>query len=269
MKLLRRLRRATRTDATLHAHGAVRRALSRDPRCLFISAMPKSGSSFLSYALAELTGYSHAYCAYAYDRTEQEIYLPKVIDAYGRGTVVQQHVRANGPNLEILRDFGIRPVVLVRNLFDVVVSVRDHLVKESLTNFPSTYVSEQFLEFGEEHQLDFVVAFVVPWYLGFYVSWWDAERHGALPFDWAVYDEIVDDWPGAVRQILGSRGFERSHGEVAAAIEKLRGEGHRRVRINQAVKNRGQAALTPRQRDTILSLTRFYPGVDFGRIGLR
>ncbi len=268
MRVMRRLRQLTRSQGGLSAYRAARRAWHAESRCIFIAAMPKSGSSFLSYALAELTGYPHAYCAYDYDRTEQELYLPKVIDVYGRGSVVQQHVRANEPNLAIFRDFGIRPVVLVRNLFDVVVSVRDHLRDESLTNFPSAYVSEEFRAFDDERQFDFIVAFVVPWYLGFYYSWWDAERRAALPFDWLVYDEVIRDWPRAIGGVLSARGLERSEADVAAVVAGLRERPHRRVRVNQAVPNRGDSLLSARQRERIVELARFYPGVDFGRIGI-
>ena len=102
-----------------------------------IAAMPKTGSTFLSHTIGKVLGYKHSYFASAYHNIEQELYRPRIVDAYGRGTVVQQHVRANSPNIELLKRYGIKPTVLVRNIFDILASLRDHLNRERLDDIPS------------------------------------------------------------------------------------------------------------------------------------
>jgi hypothetical protein len=56
--------------------------------------MPKSGSTFTRRVLSEATGYEYVDLSYAYERTEQDLYLPKVIDAYGRSGVRGSSSRA-------------------------------------------------------------------------------------------------------------------------------------------------------------------------------
>ena len=97
---------------------------------LFVACMPKSGSTFMAHTLSELTGYRYVNLAYAYERNEQTLYLPKLIDSYSFGSVTHLHVRATESTIDLMKMFSIRPVILVRNIFDIVVSVRDHMFQE-------------------------------------------------------------------------------------------------------------------------------------------
>jgi len=129
------------SETGIRLYKKLRKMRYGDCRSVFVAAMPKSGSSFLARALCEATTYRHSYCDFSYANIEQELYLPRLVDIYGKGTVVQQHVLANEPNLLLFKEFGIRPIVLVRNLFDLVISVRDHLLTERLDGLPGAYPS--------------------------------------------------------------------------------------------------------------------------------
>lgn len=243
----------------------IQRTLHRDGRLIVISAMPKSGSTFLSRAVASASGYAHSFLAYAYGNAEQELYLPAVIDAYGRGTVTQQHFKANQHNLEILNAFRIRPVVLTRNVFDALVSARDHLVQENLANLPGVHVSREFRDLEPERQLDFVIDLFAPWYVAFFVSWHHAEGAG-VPFLWMTYEEAVADWPGAVSRVLEFGGRSRPAEDVAGAVAALTGAPRERTRLNHGTVGRGVSLLSLAQRERVLRLTRHYSAVDFSRI---
>ena len=115
---------------------------------VFIASMPKSGSTFMARVMEQLTGYPYVALTYGYERDEQNLYLPTLIDTFGRGSVTHQHVRATGPNLELMREFKVRPVILTRNLFDVVISIRDHLLSEG-PEFPTFYCDNEFVDIME------------------------------------------------------------------------------------------------------------------------
>jgi len=257
------------SESGLKVYKKLRMTLHRESKCIFLAAMPKSGSSFLSRALAALTGFEHSYFAFNYANIEQELYRPKVIDAYGRGTVVQQHIRANEPNIEIFKEFSIRPIVLVRNVFDVVVSVRDHLAREKIDNLPSLYTSEEFLALDSDRQTDFIVDFVVPWYLSFYESWFDAERKKKIDLLWMVYEQASSDWRAAILQATHFCGIpvpEHQASEIVASLENGRPSN---IRFNKGVSGRGLSTLSEKHRAKIRALASHYPWVDFARIGLR
>jgi hypothetical protein len=246
----------------------LRRSVFSNGKYLVLAAMPKSGSTFLSHTLCALTGYRHYYLACAYDNIEQEIYLPRVIDGFGCGRVVQQHFRANGPNLDVLNRFDIKPVVVVRNIFDLVASIRDHLLNERLDNLPAVYTTDDFLGFSPSRQLDFVIDMVVPWYITYYVSWYQAEKQREIRFLWMTYEELVADWGTGIRRILDFFGMQKPDVAIARAIETTRAEPKEQTRLNVGVPGRAYALLSDSQRERIVRLTQYYPHVDFTRIGI-
>jgi hypothetical protein len=235
---------------------------------VFVSCMPRTGSTFLTETLCELTGFKRVELSDAYAENEQELDVPRLLDAFAYGSVTQQHVCANGRTVGLMQDFGIRPVVLVRNIFDVVVSIRHFLLTEGCGKWPTFFTTdERFRRLDEETQYEQIVEVGVPWYFDFFVSWCDATRRGALETCWLTYEEAVTDWVGALRRIVdfyrldaGTAGIESALARTTARASSLR--------LNQGLVGRGEATLHPAARDRIRRYARFYPDVDFSSIGL-
>lgn len=260
----------------LHSLEAAMRAYLRAKEVLFgrgpfllIACMPKSGSTFLKTALEFATGYGNAVLTSAFERTEQELYLPRLIEHSARPTVTQQHVRATAENLRLMCRFRIRPVILVRDLADVIVSIRDYLLEEGEANFPSLYATGYFRELNEQEQFDFLIAFAMPWYFNFYVSWNDATMSGQVDALWLRYEDLREDWHSGIRSVLSHQGITTSDDDIDAAIAAAYGKGKRATRFNQGVQGRGRTALNDRQRDQLEHMASFYPWVDFTWLGLR
>lgn len=264
----RALRFLYSSEAGILIYQRLRRCVCSNGKYLVLAAMPKSGSTFLSHTLCALTGYRHYYLACAYDNIEQEIYLPRVIDGFGRGRVVQQHFKANGPNLDVLNRFNIKPVVVVRNIFDLVASIRDHLLNERLDNLPAVYTTDDFQGFSPSRQLDFVIDMVVPWYITYYVSWYQAEKQKEICFLWMTYEELVADWSAGIRRILDFFGMQKPDVAIARAIQATTAKPKERTRLNVGVPGRASALLSDSQRERIVRLTQYYPDVDFTRLGI-
>jgi hypothetical protein len=235
---------------------------------IFLAAAPKSASSFLLHSLVAVTGYSVAELTYGNERQEQDLYYPRLVDAYRRNTVTNQHTRATRPNIKLMRRFGIRPVILVRNFFDVVPSIVDHLYKEGFENFPCFYCNERFPELEPKAQLDTVIEMALPWYFSFYVSWFDACAKGEIEALWITFEEMVADWRGTIRSVLRFHGIERSEAQIEAALEHTRGLAYDQIRLNEGKVGRGRAMLNEEQCRKILGMARFYPWVDFSRVGI-
>jgi len=173
--MMRKLVQATHSvQAGVDGYAKLNRMLRHRGEYLFLACLPKSGSTFTRRALQHATGYENGSLTYAYERNEQELYLPNVIDAYARGTVTQLHIRATEANLEIMRRFGIRPVFMVRNLFDVVISLGDHVFRDGVEHFPVLYATQTMSSMDAARRADFLITFALPWYFNFLASWHDA-----------------------------------------------------------------------------------------------
>ena len=244
----------------------LRKLRSRDVRCLMIVAMPKSGSTFLSHTMASLLGYQHAYFAVSYQNVEQELYPPRMVAAFGQGTVVQQHFRANLHNLTMLKRYGIRPVVLVRNVFDVVASLRDHLNRERHDNIPSLYAPDGIRNWPAERQFDFLIKYYVPWLLSFYASWVQAKRDGQLDFLWIHYEDCLPDYLDCIRKVVDYYALAATQRQIQAVLSDSTDLAMRR--FNKGVAGRGLTLLSPEQIAEIECMASFYPTVDFSPVGI-
>jgi hypothetical protein len=266
-EMIRRLKALWTVDSWLRVHERLNRMLGSG-QFVLIACMPRTASTFVSSVLVEVTGFSRAMLTHAYGRYEQELYLPKVVDASLRSSVTQQHVRATPVNLEIMKRFSMRSVVLVRNLFDVVVSVRDYLFLEGFDRFPTMYATKAFAEMTVEEQFDFIITFGMPWYFDFYVSWYDACESGRAEALWVTYEELCRDWPAGISKILQHCSIAKPRDEVVSAIERTRAREVRTIRLNEGVSGRGEGRLNEAQRDRLRGMARLYPWVDFGPVGL-
>ena len=231
---------------------------------LLIACMPKSGSSFLSAALCAATGWPVLPMSYGYMQNEQDIHLPFLLARPEANTVTQQHCRATIPNVQILQAFGIRPIVLVRNLFDVVLSLADFYDGGAVGN---TFFPGRWEALAPERKHDLIVDHVMPWYVTFFASWMDVIRTGWLDARLVSYDAMIADKPGTLAAILAHQGLTKSAQECAAAIAAVDG-GAAQTRLNKGVGGRGVAALTEAQKDRIRRLAGYYPDIDFSAVGL-
>ena len=231
---------------------------------IFIACVPKSASTFLKNLLINLTGYRDLFTVYAAGQSEHEIYLPTLREWAREDTVTQQHCRASDANIHLMQGFGIRPVVLVRNVFDSVMSLFDFYNNGA---FKPSYFRADWQILDQETKLDLLIENAIPWYFQFVASWDLAEKQKRLEVHWLTYEELVGEKTASVLGVLKFYGLGASRKGVEQRIREIETEG-RKNRFNQGLTGRGAAGLSDRQKDQIRRLARYHPSTDFGRIGL-
>ena len=233
-------------------------------RHLFIACVPKSASTFLKNLLVNVTGYRDLFTVYAAGQSEHEIYLPTLRESAHLDTVTQQHCRASDANVHLMQAFGIRPVVLVRNIFDSVMSLLDFYNKGA---FQTSYARADWPALDEETKIDLLIENVIPWYFQFVASWDLVEKQKRLEVHWLSYEDLVADKPSSVLKVLEFYGLGASRRGIEERIGEIESEA-RKIRFNKGVTGRGRSGLNDRQKEQVRRLARFYPSTDFGRMGL-
>ena len=234
-------------------------------RHIFIACVPKTASTFLKNLLQNVTGYLDRFTVYAAGQSEHEIYLPTLRDSAHLDTVTQQHCRASDANIHLMQAFGIRPVILVRNIFDSVMSLLDFYNQGA---FQTSYFRADWQALDEETKIDLLIENVIPWYFQFVASWDLAEKQNRLELQWLTYEELVADKAAAVLNVLKFYGLGASRTALEQRINEIESDG-RKNRFNKGVTGRGARGLTVRQKEQVERLARFYPSTNFGRIGLQ
>ncbi len=255
----------TRPDPVLELDDrAIAARISPTRKHLWHVAAPKSGSTWLSAMLTELMGWQVLSVATGYERCEQEVDRRRLL-RYPTVNLfsMQQHCRASDTTLRFVEECRVRPVIQTRDIFDSLVSFRDHLVKNQ--SMPMAFVEESFAELPKERQYDFVIDLVLPWYLNFYASWFRAERDRPGRFLFVDFRDLVVNPEAELDRILEFVGEQRSPAQVRRALESA---ANRDTKFNQGTDGRGRRLLSPAQQLRIRERAAHYPQLDFSRIGL-
>ena len=101
------------------------------------------------------------------DRREQELSNEKLILYHNKNYVSGNHTRYSSVTQKLIDTYMLHPIVLVRNIFDVVESLYDHFRLES-TVIPMAYVPNDISEWDKNKALLFITEMVIPWYFNFY-----------------------------------------------------------------------------------------------------
>jgi len=228
-------------------------------------ALPKSSSTYCTQTVAKILGAS----VYK-DIVTQDVFTPKdlsvagIVNARDYFTVSQVHLVATGANLRILRNFRLPVVILLRNLFDAVVSLRDHM--SANTFFSSILIPYQYASLSEEDRLDYIVDTAVPWMITFYTSWVQAISRGDVEAKFFFYEDMVRDPIAFFQKVCGQFGRSVSAADVEAAIAQV--DKSPATRFNVGEPGRGLSELSSAQILRIRRHTDYYPGIDFTPLGL-
>ena len=233
---------------------------------VLIACMPKTGSTFISNVLVELMDGYRAHLCESTNQKDQDLYLPKILVNLNELVIAQHHLKANEANLDLIRAFGIKTVVLTRNIFDTIPSNLDHMLKEP-DGGPCCFVSDDFVNWDTSKQVDFLIDTMVPWYMHFYVSWQAATANRSVPLLWITYEELKHDPIKLFVRVLNHLGFPKSEDQVQAAVDKV-GADREASRINVGKSGRGESVLSEEQRDRIVRMAKYYDNVDFTPLGI-
>lgn len=220
------------------------------PVRILLACMPKSGSTFLSDIIGALPDVARVVLIPSPGRREQELDEVRILKAGTGAFIAQHHVRYSEWTAKMCAKHRIRPVVLVRSLPDVIVSLRDHLRRED-TETPVFYAEQSHAELDDPSLERMIARLAAPWYLNFYMSWRAAPE--ALMIS---YEELIADPGRVLREILSFAGADFDDRDVNEALAKV--ADNRQSRLNVGIAGRG-AKLEPELLRGLAALFDFYP----------
>ncbi len=237
---------------------------------IVVACAPKSGSTFLSNVLSQITDMPYFRLSSAYGTNEHDLYLPALYMANENGCVSQLHMKGTFHNAALLKKFGIKPVIVVRNIEDTIVSLADDLrSKEAHLYFGSGDLGFSFLwhdhaiaSLNEPSLIDCLIDLAIPWYVNFYVSWHRLCERCDVDAMWITYEELMQDKRKTISDILEFTGFGKGVHIEDALLEK------RYPKFNKAQSGRGSIILSEEQKTKIRRLFSYYPDIDFSKYGI-
>lgn len=251
-------------ELTVRSLGALKRFMGVRGKTIFIACFPKSGSTFLMELLCEVTGFLRPHLVYSYERSDQNIYLPALVDVCNKKSIIQQHARATHAHINFIDQYKLTPVILTRNIFDVIVSLVDYFDTSMDPKMFVCYTAPEYASMTRRDKIAMMVELAAPWYFNFYAGWWDAIQNGDVKATWVTYENLTADPEKTVAGILDFAAIK----PIKSASDAIESVTSKRIRFNKGVSGRGQVELDEEQRQSITSLARFYPWIDFSYMGL-
>jgi hypothetical protein len=233
---------------------------------IFVACFQKSGSTYLTNLLSDITGFPSRAMVAAYGHCEQDVHEYALREWTYRSSVTQQHAKGTYENIEALKKFKIRPVVQVRNIFDVTVSLYDH-IERGRNRVPTGYVHEEYKDMTEDEKLLYLIRVHLPWYFNFLISWREASQE--IDTLWISYEQLFADQVATVSRILEFYDLPVDRQSIRAAIEET-AKKKSANRFNVGTAGRGQS-LSDMHKDAIRELAAVWhtDSADMELIGIR
>jgi len=240
-----------------------------DKKLIVVAAVPRSGSTFLANTLCELTKLPYFRLSSGHSTNEHDLYLPALCLMNRYGCVSQLHVKGTFHNAALMRTFGIKPILLVRQIDDVVVSLMHDLrQKAQMPDFGTGLNGYSFLwqdpstkDMTDERLIDMIIDLAIPWFANYYVSWYRLCEQGAVEALWVTYEKMMGDKEVTLREILDFLGLP----EIDIDRDLL---DRRYSTFREGRRGRGSWILSAEQRARIRAHFSYYPGIDFGKYGV-
>jgi len=210
---------------------------------IFLAAAIRSGSTHIATSLCKLLGMRMGRTSGFHGEGEEEQivnpYTAAILMPYG-GFVFQQHTKATSVNMQLLKSFDNKIIVLTRNILDSLVSLREWINSEESGVIPGLKIPEDFVEWQEHAQWVWLTYHALPWYTSFVFSWLKQDVY------WIDYDAYYADQVKGVKGIFSRFGIPPPEDNAIAAVV------NNRFHIRTGKSGRGKELFPEALHDTVL-----------------
>jgi hypothetical protein len=239
--------------------------LGKQRRLILLAFAPKAAGTFFRSAMIDLVGGQLIRAAHAQGGRDAVPYLPTFLAYYEGGVtnhvmVSHVHMQALPANVNFIEAFGIRPIIMMRSIPDMLASYLDMLESdpEARKDGLNCRIPANFVEMSREAKADFAIDILGPWYASYFATWMrysgdNPERVCVLDFDGFVASPAQTLARAAVHA-----GIPRTMDECQAAYDNNWKEREKH-RHNKGRSGRGNEYFTPDQLGRLRRMLQYYP----------
>jgi hypothetical protein len=241
------------------------RALGTRRRAVVLAFPPKAAGTFLRTAVIKAADGQLVRIVHAQAGRDATPYLPTLVRYFEGGVtdktlVTHVHMLALPANLHLMSAFGIKPVIMVRNIPDMLASYWDMLESDdqSLHDGLNCHIPPNFRAMSQNAKADFIIDVLAPWYVNFYAGWlaYAAMSSGTvLVID---FRDLKDKPVETVEAVLKHAGLACDHPTCMAAVDYA-WKNREALRFNQGRGGRGSAYFRAPHLNRIARVMSNYP----------
>lgn len=239
--------------------------LSQGQRAVLLAFPPKSAGTFFTQAVIGAANGTLVRLGHALGGRDTQPYLPTLIAYYsgslaGKVMVTLAHMQALPANIHMLEAFGIRPIIMMRSIPDMLASYCDMLDKdaEARNLGLNCLIPPGFETLPAGAKADFAADILAPWYASYFATWLGYAQRAPGQVYILHYRDFRTDPAYALECALEHAGILREPEICEAAVAQawsVRGS----LRFNRGERGRGRNYLGPQHLAQIERMLRHYP----------
>ena len=241
----------------------LRSIYARRPMLLLAFAPKCAGTYFRQAALHAVGGQLVRMC-HAQGGRDGTLYLPNVIvsclDETAPVTVTHLHMQALTANRRFIETLGLRPVIMIRNIPDMLASFVDMLEVDPLARAEglNCQIPANFCDLNRSDKLYFMVDVIAPWYASYFATWKDFADEAPGTVCVLRYHDFCREPAEALRTAVSHAGFITTLFRCRQSLQAVWREKEN-YRYNKGSSGRGKEYFSPAHFARLARLLSYYP----------
>jgi hypothetical protein len=231
---------------------------------LFLAFAPKAAGTFFRQVTMHAINGALYRGSHAQGGRDGAPYLPNFLvyylDADLPEIVVHTHMQAFTANRQFLSAFGIRPVIMLRNIPDMLASFWDMLETDQVARAQclNCVVPDNFVELDHARKADFILDVIAPWYASYFASWKSFVDEAPEQVCVLRYQDFCQNPENSIQMALAHAGFAVSRDTCTEALGEV-WPNRNSFRYNKGTGGRAKGYFNARQLAEIARKLSHYP----------
>jgi hypothetical protein len=231
---------------------------------LLLAFAPKvAGTYFRQAAIYAIDG-QLVRTVHAQGGRDGTLYLPNILSCYldkdAPETVTHVHMQALAANRHFMEALGIKPVIMIRNLPDMLASFWDMLEADPAARAEglNCLIPDHFAELSRAEKANFMTDIIAPWYVSYFATWKEVEDTKSNMVCVLRYPDFCDRPAETLHAALSHAGFPVSLGKCEASLARVWAE-RASYRYNKGSQGRGRGYFSPAHFEKLSGMLAYYP----------
>jgi len=194
---------------------------------VFLAFAPKAAGTFFRQVTMHAVNGALYRASHAQGGRDGTPYLPNFLVYYLDQDlpeiVVHTHMQAFTANRQFLSAFGARPIIMLRNIPDMLASFWDMLETDPVARAQclNCVVPDSFVELSHAQKADFILDVIAPWYASYFASWKSFVDEAPGQVCVLRYQDFCRSPEDSIQMALAHAGFVVSRDTCTQALGKV------------------------------------------------
>jgi hypothetical protein len=231
---------------------------------LLLAFAPKCAGTYFRQAAIHTIGGQLVRMCHAQGGRDGRFYLPNVLasclDNTAPATVTHLHLQALTANRRFIEALGLKPVIMIRNIADMLASFLDMLEVDPVarTEGLNCQIPENFCDMDFGDQLDFMIDVIAPWYASYFATWKSFVDEVPETVCVLHYRDFCAEPAETLYKAISHSGFATTPLKCRQSLEEVWREKEN-FRYNKGVRGRGKNYFWPAHIARLKKQLSYYP----------